>query len=55
MFKHLLTIQDQISLDNGKLDFTQSWFTVVFFIVFPISMAILYFFLKRKYAKDLNS
>lgn len=51
---NLLTIQDQISLDNGKFDLTQSWFTIVFFIVFPIAMAILYFYLKRKYSKDLK-
>ena len=36
---HFLTIQDQISLDNGK---------------FAICMAVLYFYLKRKYTKDLK-
>lgn len=51
---HSLTIQDQISLDNGKFDITQSWFTISFFIVFPICMAVLYFYLKRKYTKDLK-
>jgi hypothetical protein len=51
---YLLTIQDQISLDNGKFDITESWFTISFFIIFPICVIILYFILKRKYAKDLN-
>ncbi|MEY5042393.1 MAG: hypothetical protein RLZZ414_1957 [Bacteroidota bacterium] len=49
-----LTIQDQISLDNGKFNITESWFTISFFIIFPICVIILYFILKTKYAKDLN-
>lgn len=45
----LLTIQDNISLTDNKLDLTKSNATIISLIVFPIVAIIIYLILKKKY------
>lgn len=47
--KYLLTIQDNISLTDNKLDLTESNATILSLIVFPIVSIIIYLILKKKY------
>lgn len=45
-------MQQDIQLTDGGMDLFDSWFTIAFFIAFPIIIALLYFFLKRKQSND---
>jgi Mn2+/Fe2+ NRAMP family transporter len=48
-------MQQDIKLSDNRLDLSESWFTIAFFIVFPILIGILYFFLKKKQAKEADA
>lgn len=48
-------MQQDIKLSDNKLDLSESWFTITFFIVFPILIAIVYYFLKKQQAKNADA